>query len=256
MDSAVAACFDQVRTQDHDRYLTLLWAPAAAQPGLAALYACHLELATIPEKVSEPILGEIRYQWWRETLAEAADGKPRQHPVLQAMSPVLQAHPGLLALIDASLDARINALDPEAPRTATALAALGEGIGGAIQAAAFAILGGQGSDEAARAAGTVAFLVGVLRSLQNESGGSSFNPAAQKALNDLAAAIHSVATSRLAPIKSLPKVGRSAALLAVLAQDRLRRFAAPGKTLATADFHAGELARQLRLAWTALSGRL
>ncbi|HKA47116.1 MAG TPA: squalene/phytoene synthase family protein, partial [Methyloceanibacter sp.] len=57
------------RDGDPDRYLSALFAPAAARDHLLALYAFNVELARVGELVHEPQLGEIRLQWWRDVLA-------------------------------------------------------------------------------------------------------------------------------------------------------------------------------------------
>lgn len=76
---------DLVQREDQDRYWAALLAPEPARRDLLALYAFNIELARIPEQVSEPQLGEIRLQWWRETLDAALNGAPGDHPVLMAL---------------------------------------------------------------------------------------------------------------------------------------------------------------------------
>ena len=62
------------RSGDPDRTLAALFAPRGCRADLFALYAFNVELARIAEQVSEPSLGAIRLQWWREALDRAADG--------------------------------------------------------------------------------------------------------------------------------------------------------------------------------------
>ena len=57
-----------MRKHDPDRYFSALFAPADRRPFLFALYAFNHELAHVGESVREPMIGEIRLQWWRETL--------------------------------------------------------------------------------------------------------------------------------------------------------------------------------------------
>ena len=54
---AIEACYDQLRQLDHDRYLTVLLAPADLRDRLVTLYAFNVEIARISEVVSEPMLG-------------------------------------------------------------------------------------------------------------------------------------------------------------------------------------------------------
>src|SRR6516162_2265615 len=87
--SAVAAI---VRRHDRDRFQTALFAPAAKREALLALYAFNYEIARVRESVTEPALGQIRLEWWRETIAAAYGGAPPpRHPVADALSEVIGA---------------------------------------------------------------------------------------------------------------------------------------------------------------------
>src|ERR1700731_1564648 len=60
-----------VRRHDRDRFQTVLFAPAARREALFALYAFNYEIARVRERVSEPTLGRLRLEWWREIIAAA-----------------------------------------------------------------------------------------------------------------------------------------------------------------------------------------
>ena len=78
----LSACGEIVRTGDPDRFRTALFATPEAREHLFALYAFNLEIAKIAPMVSEPMLGEIRLQWWREALDQIyGDGPVRAHEV-------------------------------------------------------------------------------------------------------------------------------------------------------------------------------
>lgn len=85
-------CVDLIRRNDEDLWLSWRYADPADAPALAALFALHIEVRRVPLAVSEPPLGEIRLQWWREALEEAA-----QPPGVQPEKPV-RAHPVVAAL--------------------------------------------------------------------------------------------------------------------------------------------------------------
>ena len=72
----------QVKANDYDRFLVTLFAPATSREDLFALYAFNHEVAKIREAVSEPMLGEIRLQWWRESIDGIYQGNPRNHEVV------------------------------------------------------------------------------------------------------------------------------------------------------------------------------
>src|SRR5438105_12411155 len=80
-----------VRRHDRDRYQTALFAPAGRREALLALYAFNYEIARVRETVTQPMLGQIRLQWWREVLDAAyAGAPPRQHPVVLPLSAAIR----------------------------------------------------------------------------------------------------------------------------------------------------------------------
>src|SRR3954470_19055619 len=73
-----------VRRHDRDRYQTVLFAPAARREALFALYAFNYEIARVRESVTQPTLGLIRLEWWRENIAAAYGlGAVRRHPIVE-----------------------------------------------------------------------------------------------------------------------------------------------------------------------------
>ena len=54
------------RKADPDRAIAALFAPPDTRDDLFALFAFNAELARIADQVTEPGLGAIRLQWWRE----------------------------------------------------------------------------------------------------------------------------------------------------------------------------------------------
>ncbi|MCP8882140.1 squalene/phytoene synthase family protein [Devosia sp. XJ19-1] len=74
-----------LRENDRDRYLATLVLPAAARPGIAALYAFNADIAAIRERVSGPQPGEIRLQWWNDALTGNGHGAVRQNPLADAL---------------------------------------------------------------------------------------------------------------------------------------------------------------------------
>src|SRR6202012_1649736 len=96
---------DIVRQQDRGRFLAAMFAPATSRPGLLAVLALNAELARIPGSVSEPMLGQIKLQWWRDLIARLAKGEaaPVGSPLGQALAAVVPslAVDRLIALVDA-----------------------------------------------------------------------------------------------------------------------------------------------------------
>ena len=76
-EEELSYCGAEVHRHDPDRFLAALYATPAQRESLLTLYAFNLEIAKVRESVSEPMLGEIRLQWWREALEEAYAGTTR-----------------------------------------------------------------------------------------------------------------------------------------------------------------------------------
>ncbi|MEM1106659.1 MAG: squalene/phytoene synthase family protein [Pseudomonadota bacterium] len=117
---------------DEDRWISSRYAEGQARRCLAALYAFNVELARVRSVVSEPTLGAIRYQWWRDALEELRAGKPaRQHDVVRALADSVDqgaySLDELTGLIDGHEDAfelSDRSLEPEAALTAVAAGVL------------------------------------------------------------------------------------------------------------------------------------
>jgi 15-cis-phytoene synthase len=80
-----AYCEGLLRRDDRDRWLASLFVPREPRPHIHALYAFSLEIARVREIVSEPLLGEIRFQWWRDALEGTHAGEAKANPVAAAL---------------------------------------------------------------------------------------------------------------------------------------------------------------------------
>ena len=104
-------CSNLVRARDEDRWLAAQYASVELKRALMALYAFHGELRRIPGAVSEPPLGEIRLQWWREALGEIVAGKAsRAHPVVEEMSAAGIVRPEFMDAFEVAIDATARLL--------------------------------------------------------------------------------------------------------------------------------------------------
>ena len=72
--AAYAQCEAEIRRDDADRWIASLYWPAPARPRAQALLAFDLEIARVRATVSEPMPGEIRYQWWRDAIETGHGG--------------------------------------------------------------------------------------------------------------------------------------------------------------------------------------
>ena len=103
MGDAVAA---SARAGEPDRYLAALLAPPSARHHLLALAAFSSELARVPSVVTrEPMMGEIRLQWWRDALEPAGslarDRQPDRRCRARRCARPRSPAPLLLDVIDA-----------------------------------------------------------------------------------------------------------------------------------------------------------
>jgi hypothetical protein len=86
------ACAALVEKADPERFRATMAAPVPAREILFPLYAFNVEVARAPWVTKEPMIAEMRLQWWRDALEEIADGgKPRGHEVVDALADVLDA---------------------------------------------------------------------------------------------------------------------------------------------------------------------
>jgi 15-cis-phytoene synthase len=74
-----------VREEDRDRFLATLFAPADKRPALFAIYAFDIEVGHISGRVSEPLAGEVRLQWWRDVITGASREQAAGNPVAAAL---------------------------------------------------------------------------------------------------------------------------------------------------------------------------
>jgi len=86
----VEACAEIVRRGDPDRFRAAMAAPVAARARLFPLYAFNVEVARAPWVTEEPMIAEMRLQWWRDVLEEIAGAGPvRRHEVATPLAAVL-----------------------------------------------------------------------------------------------------------------------------------------------------------------------
>ena len=100
------------RAADPDRYLAALLAPARARGDLIALAAFLGEVARIPDAVHEPMMGEIRLQWWRDALETLRAGGKTGNPVADALGPVIARHALPEELLVSVIEGRRRDLEP------------------------------------------------------------------------------------------------------------------------------------------------
>jgi phytoene synthase len=169
-----------VRRHDRDRYQTALFAPPARRDALFALYAFNYEIARVRESVREPMLGQIRLQWWREVVAAAYTGaSPRAHVVAVPLTAAIREFALTRAPLDRMIDARERDLDDAPPATLAALEDYAEGTSAALVELALEALGAATpvALQAGRDIGLGYALAGLVRALLfHRAAGRSYIP--------------------------------------------------------------------------------
>lgn len=278
MAEALSYCAREVRRADYDRFLTVLFAPPAARERLFALYAFNHEIAKVRETVSEPMLGQIRLQWWREAIEGIYAGSPRKHGVVEALAAVVAERRPPLAGFEALIDAREFDLAGRAPATLAELEAYCEGTASQLLWLAADLLGV--ADEATHAKlrplGIAWALTGLVRAIPfhtrarrqyipadiaAEAGLTDealFSLKAGGALREAVRALASAAGRHLAEARALsaPRAARPLLLLAPLARAYLRQLRRCGYEVMERPIEISPTAKIARLWWAARTGSL
>ena len=280
MPAALSPTGALARAADYDRYLSALFAPAARREALLALVAFNHEIARIPEAVSEPMLGRIRLQWWREVVEAAYAGAPtRRHEVAVPLADAIRARNLDRAAFDALLDAREGDLEADGPPDLAALERYAGATGGALTALMAQASGADSGPalEAGRQVGTAWALVGILRAAPRAAGqGRVMLPADLLAEAGLAAedvrvgrafdrfaAVAEPVGRRAAELltearqsrRSVPRQGRGVLLIARLADLYLARLRRAAWDPRDPSLDASLLRKQIAMLAGALSGR-
>lgn len=152
------------RQYDPDRFFLTLLQPAPLRPALWALIALHYEVAKTREVVSEPTLGFMRLQWWREAIEKICAGaEPPAHEVLQPLAAAIRAYELPFALFDQMITAREFDLEKGTPES---LAELVKYVSDCAAPLTLLMLKVCRQDEAGAREISVAYgLVGIMRAL-------------------------------------------------------------------------------------------
>lgn len=87
--AALAYCSNLCRKFDSPSYTLQYFIPAHILPAYTAIRAFNIEVARIPDLVSNPAVGAIRMQFWRDTINATFDQQPPAEPVAILLSSVL-----------------------------------------------------------------------------------------------------------------------------------------------------------------------
>lgn len=127
----------RLRRRDYASYLSVRLSPEIVRPGLFWLYGFFHEVGQIPFKVDEPLLGEIRLQWWRDAFLKLERGDRVGHPVADGLGPLLVEGGEALRLeLNAVVDSfQADVQKSPMPDMATFFQTLDKRYGGILRAA-------------------------------------------------------------------------------------------------------------------------
>lgn len=111
----------RARDGEPDRYLAALLAPAEARTGLLAVAAFAADVERIAREVRDPMLGEIRLQWWRDAVDAGARGERSGHPIADALAHAVARHGLPVSVLHRIVDARSSDVARETPADDAAL---------------------------------------------------------------------------------------------------------------------------------------
>jgi len=272
---------ETVRAEDYDRFLTAQFAPPDRRGDLLALYAFNIEIAKTRETVSEPIIGQMRLQWWRDRITAIYEGQgaPKGNPVAESLARVITTHDLTQAHFDALIDARARDMEDLGPANLDALESYAEGVSGRLVHLALEILAdrSEAAIAAGRHAGIAWTLTGLLRSVPfHARAGRSYLPQdlmmqAGLTLHHLQAkhkpeivagvakAVAGRAAAHLAEARKIAGAAgakaRPALLIATLAGHYLSRLKTAEYAVLDGHWNVGR-PNVLRLVWAAWAGRL
>jgi NADH dehydrogenase [ubiquinone] 1 alpha subcomplex assembly factor 6 len=241
----------RLRAEDHARYLTILYAQRNNRESMAALARLNIELSTIRESVSEPMIGEVRLAWWREAVADLYAGNIRKHEVLQALVACGAVPLVPQALLDSMIEARIDEIYDTQPATLDMLDDfIGRTAGQLQQALSYVLCGGTPNAATLAAAhhvGRAWGLIGIVRAVgfhARQQRRYIPDAALQAAGIDPQTMVQQPITAALAPaLKTLVDHARQALVLARLQWSAVDRRGLPALALARlADDYAARLA--------------
>ncbi|EJW21740.1 hypothetical protein IMCC14465_01340 [alpha proteobacterium IMCC14465] len=135
----IAVFRDELRSLDGDLFLCHLFTPEQMRTDMLTLYSIYADSARIASIVSEPMLGAIRYQWWREII----DGK---HVDTAPVSGFLETSSLSRNLLHDMINAREALFDNENP-TLSDIEQAAKVIGEVFMKAAINVLDGEDAQE-------------------------------------------------------------------------------------------------------------
>ncbi|MDO5370235.1 squalene/phytoene synthase family protein [Paracoccus sp. (in: a-proteobacteria)] len=133
----LALLAERLRREDPDRFAMAMLAPAEAQARLVTLYVLNAELARTALAARDPLIAEMRVQWWVDRLG-ALHAPPPPHELL---SPLWSAWGSKAAAFAGLAESRRHDAAREPFQDTAAVVAYADATGGALMSHAARTLG-------------------------------------------------------------------------------------------------------------------
>ena len=252
MTDLLATTIPGLKSADPDRYRSALLADVGGRQDLMILYGFHYELAKVPDVTSEPMLGAIRYQWWRDALDEIYSGKQvRRHEVSSALADLIDRRNLSRFHLDQLIDGRARDLDPTPFKDIEDARNYCRQTSGVLSQLAVNSLGGK-SNEYVIKAGEAWGMMGLARAYSDqhnrvlsELSFETLLDSAQKSYEEVKQSISKLETKITPALAYVSLVGGF-----------LKRMRKPNFDPLKMRVEYGPLSKQLRLFRAGLSGRL
>lgn len=247
------ACAEIVERADPERFVALMAAPVADRPALAVLYAFNVELARAPWASKEPMIAEMRLQWWHDVIAAEALGPTARHEVATPLGKLIRTKALPLTVLEEMVAARHWDVSREPHADAAALWRYLDQTGGALMWLAVKATGGNEAQEAAaRAAGTAVALANYLRAVPQLEGLGRI-----PLVDGTTAGVAALAREGLVRLDQArgARLPRGAMMAAFQTRRLLDQAAREPARVAGGALVLPEFTRRKRLLWQSLTGR-
>ena len=250
----------RVRTYDYDRYFAATLCAPETRRALLVLYAFNLEIASISEKVSEPLAGEIRFQWWREVIEQINSCAPVRRGLAQDLARVIEEGELPIARFERMIEARSRELEPEAIKGVEDLEHYAEETAGNLAALACRICGQTDRLQPVVDLGAAWALTGMLRSVPLRAPAyrllENAGLTGPRALDQVATRARNLLEASQSAVLDLPRTLRPSVGYLPVAASYLSRLQRSGGNVYSSGLGSTRLTRQLQILRTILTGRM
>lgn len=251
----VAACAALVERGDPDRFRAVMAAPVEARTQLFPLYAFNLEVARAPWVTEEPLIAEMRLQWWRDVVANAESGAAKAHEVAGPLHELIRDFGLPVNVLDDLIEARRWDIHREPHADFSALDAYLEATGAGLMWLAARALGApDGAEEAVRAFGWATAAAGYLQAAPELAArGRQPLPEGASAMALAEAGLRKLAEARAA--RKTVSRDVAPALLAGWQTEMVLKQSVARQSSERIDPQLSEFSKRGRLLWQAMTGR-